>query len=469
MFDLLPRFSHIALLLTVLAVFSVLAFAQPTSTSAINSGDTAWMLAASALVMLMTPALGFFYAGMVGKKNLLSLLMHSLVILCIASLLWVLIGYSLAFGPDIKGIIGGLDWAGLRGVGLQPFNLYAPGIPHLVFMIFQAKFAIITPALMIGAFVGRFRFPAFILFVILWSLLIYYPVAHWVWGAGGWIKSMGVLDFAGGLVVHVTAGISALACALIIGPRVNFRNGNGNGNNGSKNGNSNGNSSGSANGNGNNHSEEKPSSIPYIVLGTALLWFGWFGFNAGSALSASGLAANAFVVTNTAAAAGALTWMCATWFFNKRPSLVGMCVGAVVGLVAITPASGFIDNLSAIAIGIIAGLLSFAVVSWRIGSHIDDTLDVFAAHGVGGITGAILTGVFASTAVNPAGANGLIYGNAHLVLNQIFAVFAVALYAFIITAVILKGLGLFMNVREDRESQEKGLDLAQLGETAYGH
>ena len=402
---------------------------------AIDTGDTAWVLASAALVMIMTPGLGFFYAGMVNRKNLLSLLMHSFAILCIASLLWVAVGFSLSFAPN-GGFIGTLNWAFLQGVGLEPLEQYSSTIPGLAFMIFQTKFAIITPALIVGAFVGRFRFPAFVLFIILWSLFIYYPVAHWVWGVGGLLRGMGVLDFAGGTVVHITAGVSALASAMVIGRRRNYKSG-----------------------------DDKPADVPLVVLGTALLWFGWFGFNAGSALGASGLAANAFVVTNTAASAAALTWMAATWYFNKKPSLIGTCIGAVVGLVAITPASGFVDNSAAIAIGAIAGLASYAVVSWRIRSHIDDTLDVFACHGVGGIAGALLTGVFATLAVNPAGANGLLYGGADLLAKQAIAVVAVALYAFVVTVLILKALGLFMEVRERAEHEDLGLDLAQLGES----
>ncbi|MEM3399581.1 MAG: ammonium transporter [Candidatus Micrarchaeia archaeon] len=420
----------------VISLLSATAFA---GSDGVDSGDTAWMLASAALVMLMTPALGFFYAGMVHQKNMLSLLMHSFTILCVASILWVLVGYSLAFSPN-GGLIGTLDWALLKGVGYEPFEKYAASVPHLAFMIFQAKFAIITPALIVGAFVGRFRFPAFVLFVILWSLMIYYPVAHWVWGIGGWLRDMGVLDFAGGTVVHITAGFSALACAIVVGRRKDFKSG-----------------------------DEKPSSVPFIVLGTALLWFGWFGFNAGSALSASSLAVNAFVVTNTAAAAAAITWMVLTWVFNRKPSLVGSCIGAVVGLVAITPASGFVDNTAAILIGIVAGTASYIVVSWRVRSHIDDTLDVFACHGVGGVTGALLTGVFASMAVNPAGADGLINGNASLLLKQALAVCSVAAYSFVTTVVILKLIGIVMEIREREEYEEIGLDLAQLGERAFSY
>ncbi|MBI4399537.1 ammonium transporter [Candidatus Micrarchaeota archaeon] len=417
-----------------LSVFSALAFAAE---STLNTGDTAWVLAAAALVMIMTPGLGFFYAGMVHNKNLLSLLMHSFVILCLASLLWVVVGYSLAFSPN-GGLVGTLDWAFLNGVGLEPYEKYVATIPHLAFMIFQAKFAVITPALIVGAFVGRFRFSAFVIFVILWSLLIYYPVAHWVWGIGGWLRDLGVLDFAGGTVVHITAGVSALACAWLIGRRKDFQSG-----------------------------DDRPSNVPLVVLGTALLWFGWFGFNAGSALGAGGLAASAFVVTNTAAATAALTWMALTWIINRKPSLIGMCIGAVVGLVAITPASGFVDNTAAIIIGLVAGVASYLVVSWRIRSHIDDTLDVFACHGVGGITGAVLTGVFASTLINPAGANGLLMGNAEQVWKQVIAVVAVALYSFLMTSIILKVIGAIMEIREKEEHEEIGLDLAQLGEKAY--
>ncbi len=356
-----------------------------------NSGDTAWVLASAALVFIMTPGLAFFYGGMARRKNVLSLLMQCFIILCLIGLQWVLFGYSLAFGPDTgHGIIGGLDWAGLNGVGMKPFDDYSKTIPHLAFMIFQAMFAIITPALIVGAFAERIKFSAFCIFTLLWATFVYDPIAHWVWGNGGWLKDLGALDFAGGIVVHVSSGFSALVTAILIGKRLGYKN-----------------------------SAFTPHNLPLTVLGGAMLWFGWFGFNAGSALAADGIAANAFVTTNTATAAAGLTWALLEWHRNGSPTVLGIVTGAVAGLVAITPACGFVSVLSAIPIGIMVSLICFfAVTMLKQKLGYDDALDVFGVHGVGGTWGTIATGIFASKLINDSGADGLIYGGAKLLLIQ---------------------------------------------------
>ena len=408
--------------------------------SSIDTGDTAWMLVAAALVMLMTPAVGFFYGGMVSSKNVVSVLKQSLVILSLVSIQWVVIGYSLAFGPDIKGIIGGLDYLGLRGVGFAPNPDYAGTIPQLVFMIYQGMFAIITPALIIGAFVERIKFKTLVVFTLLWATLVYDPIAHWVWAPGGWLRSLGALDFAGGTVVHMSAGFSALAAALLVGERIERT-----------------------------HPGSVANNIPFVILGAVLLWFGWFGFNAGSALASGVLAANAFVVTNIAAAAAALTWTVLSWAENKKPSAMAAATGAVCGLVAITPASGFVGPVAAIAIGIIAGVVTYAAVFIRSNKvQIDDTLDVWAAHGIGGLIGALLTGIFAEKIINGAGANGLLFGNPKQLLIQIIAVAAAAIYSFVATWVILKILVAFkMPLRVTSSEEVQGLDLAVHGEAGY--
>jgi Amt family ammonium transporter len=406
----------------------------------IDTGDTAWVLTAAALVLIMTPGVGFFYGGMVRSKNVVSILKQSVVILIVVSLQWVLLGYSLSFGKDIKGFIGSLNFFGLKGVGFAPNFDYASTIPQLAYMIFQAKFAIITPALIIGSFAERIRFKTFLIFTLLWTTLVYNPVAHWVWGMGGWLKNLGVLDFAGGTVVHVTAGVSALAAAIIIGRRIGIKKG-----------------------------EVVPASnIPLVVLGATLLWFGWFGFNAGSALAASPLAASAFVVTHTAAAASALTWMILSFAENGKPSAMATVTGAVCGLVVITPASGFVGPISSIAIGIIGGTLTYLALYLR-NKHtrIDDSLDVFACHGVGGITGALLTGIFAEKAININGSNGLLFGNQNQLLVQFIAVLIVAVYSFTLTAIILKILDKFIGLRVSSKEEKQGLDLATHGETGY--
>jgi len=404
-----------------------------------NSGDTAWLLTSTALVLLMTPALAFFYGGMVRRKNLLSTIMMSFAILCMISILWVLYGYTLAFGPDVKGLLGDLSWFGLTGVGQDPSPVYASTVPQLAFVAFQATFAIITVALWTGAVVERIKFGALLAFAALWFTLVYCPVAHWVWGSGGWLVKLGALDFAGGTVVHVNAGISALALALVLGPRMGFKEG----------------------------ESMEPNNIPYVVLGAALLWFGWFGFNAGSALTAGGLASSAFIATNTAAAAAGFTWMILGWI-HRRPSVLGAATGAVVGLVAITPAAGFVPVWAAIPIGAIGAAISYYVMVWRAkSSGVDESLDVFACHGMGGTWGALATGIFATTAVNTAG-SGLIDGNWKQVLIQAAAILATAAYAFVVSWLLAKALKATMGLRVKEEEEAVGLDISQHGETAYG-
>jgi ammonium transporter, Amt family len=406
---------------------------------AINAGDTAWILMSTALVMLMTPALGFFYGGLVRRKNVLSTIMHSFFMLALISVQWVLWGYSLAFGPDHGGVIGGLDWVGLDGVGLTPNPTYAATIPHQAFMIYQAMFAAITPALITGAFAERKRFKAFVLFSLLWATFVYDPVAHWVWGAGGWLHALGILDFAGGTVVHITSGVSALVAALMLGRRLGF---------------------------GQEPLDHHDATM--TVLGAALLWFGWFGFNAGSALTSGALAVSAFVVTNTAAAMAALTWMTVSWIHQRRPSAIGGAAGAVAGLVAITPAAGFVDAKAAIIIGAGAGVVCYLAVQLKSRLRVDDALDVWAVHGVGGWWGAIATGIFATVAVNPGGANGLLFGNPAQLGIQLIGVLASTLYAGGATWLILKLVDRLVGLRVPEHDEIRGLDKSQHGEPAYG-
>ncbi len=402
----------------------------------INSGDTAWVLISTALVILMTPAVGFFYGGMVRKKSLLSTVMMCFASLFLISVQWVLVGYTLSFGPSKAGLIGGLQWLGLIGVGQAPNPDYAATIPALAFMLFQAAFAIVTPSLIVGSFVERIKFGAFLIFTSLWSLLVYYPVAHWVWGVGGWLRALGALDFAGGTVVHVTAGFAALAVALVIGKRIGY---------------------------GKDNME--PSNIPLVVIGAVLLWFGWFGFNGGSALAANGLAVSAVVVTNTAAAAAALVWMVLSWL-HRRPSVLGVATGAVVGLVAITPASGFVDPLSALAIGGIAAAISYYMIVLRMKLRIDESLDVFACHGMGGLWGSIATGIFASQAINAAGADGLLFGNPGLLWVQIVTVAVTAVFSFIVTYALATLIDLIVGLRVSENEELVGLDISQPAEVA---
>lgn len=403
----------------------------------INTGDTAWILIASALVMLMTPGLALFYGGMVRKKNVISTVMQSFIALGIVSLLWVVIGYSLAFGPDVNHIIGNLDWAFLKNVGAEPNPDYAGTIPHLAFMIFQMKFAVITPALITGAFAERFKFKTYLVFLIFWSLLVYFPLAHWVWGIDGWIRNIGALDFAGGLVVHISAGISALVAAIMVGKRKV------------------------------EHESIQPHNITMTFLGTGLLWFGWFGFNAGSALSAGSLAVSALVTTHLGSAAAALSWMIIEWIIKGKPSLLGTASGAVAGLVAITPASGFVGPMSSIAIGLIAGIVCFFAVNLKTIFGYDDSLDVVGVHAVGGITGALLTGFFASKLVNPAGNNGLFFGNPSLIWTQLISIAAAVTFSFIMTWIILKILDKIMGLRVPEEKERNGLDVSEHGEIGY--
>ena len=411
---------------------------MPTAGSGINSGDTAWVLTSAALVMLMTPGLALFYGGLVRRKNVLSTIMHSVFILALVSVTWVLIGFTLAFGKDVNGwgIIGGLDYIGLNGVGTQPLTQYAPTIPGSAYMAFQMMFAVITPALITGAFAERQRFKAFVLFSLLWTLLVYSPIAHWVWGQRGWLNKLGVLDFAGGTVVHISSGVAALVAALVLGPRVKRES-----------------------------DRFEPHDVRLTVIGAGLLWFGWFGFNGGSALAANGLAANAFVVTNTAAGMAALTWVTLSWLHKGSPSVVGAVAGGVAGLVAITPASGFVDASASIVIGFAAGVTCYGAILLRERLKVDDALDVWAVHGVGGTLGAILTGVFAVAAVN--GASGLIEGNASQVGKQLVAVAATWVYSGLATFVILKVVGFFVGLRVEESEEEAGLDSSQHGEVAW--
>ena len=407
--------------------------------SAQIAGDTAWVLASSALVMLMTPGLALFYGGMVRKKNVLGTILQSFVALGIITLQWVLIGYSLAFGPDKGGMIGGLEWLGLANVGLEPNADYAGTIPHQAFMIFQMMFAIITPALISGAFAERMKFSAYLVFITLWAFLVYDPVCHWVWAINGWIRNTGALDFAGGTVVHITSGVTALAAALVMGKRKGY---------------------------GTEHMA--PHNLTMTLVGAALLWFGWFGFNGGSAVASGALATNAFVVTHIAAAAAALSWMAAEWIQRGKPTALGVASGLVAGLVAITPASGFVGPMSAIVIGLAAGVICYMAVSLvKPMLGYDDSLDAFGVHGVGGAFGALATGLFASKAINSAGNDGFFYGNPSLLGTQIVAVVVVAVYAFVVSLILLKVIDWTMGLRVTAEDEMEGLDLSQHGESGY--
>ncbi len=421
------------------ALLSLATVAAAAEGPAIDSGDTAWVLMASALVLLMTPALAFFYGGLVRRKNVLSVLMQCFILMCVISIQWVLFGYSLSFGPDHGGLIGGLDWFGLRGVGLEPMADYAATIPHQAFMIFQMMFAIITPGLILGAFAERMKFSAFCLFSLLWATLVYDPVAHWVWGLGGFLRGDGALDFAGGTVVHVSAGIAALVTALVLGRRVGYP-----------------------------KTTSPPHNLPFAVLGAGLLWFGWFGFNAGSALAANGVAVNAFVVTHVAAAAAGLSWSLIEWMLHGRPTVLGIITGAVAGLVAITPAAGFVKPVGAIWIGLGSAVICYlaaVVVKSRLGY--DDSLDAFGVHGVGGIWGALATGLFATRAVNAAGADGLFYGNPGQFLVQLKATLVTIVWSAALTYGILKLVDLMVGLRVGEHEERVGLDLTGHSEAAY--
>ena len=406
----------------------------------IDSGDTAWIMVSTALVMFMTPGLAFFYAGLVRSKNVLSTMMHSFIVIGLISVLWVIVGYSLAFGSDwFGGLVGNpADYFGMKDVGQEP-GPYADTIPHMLFMVFQMTFAIITPALITGAFAERAKFGPFLIFMAVWSLVVYAPIAHWVWGNGGWLQDLwggGALDFAGGTVVHINAGAAALVAAILYGRRKGY-----------------------------GTEPMQPHNIPFVLLGAAILWFGWFGFNAGSALAADGIAANAFVVTFIAAAAAMVTWMMMSWALAGKPSAVGVAAGAVAGLVAITPAAGFVDVMPALAIGVGAGLLCYGAVQFRIKMRLDDSLDVVGVHGVGGAWGAFATGIFAVAGVG--GAAGLIDDNAGQLVRQLTGIGATFAYSFIATFVILKVLDMTVGLRVTEDAEQVGVDASEHGERGY--
>ena len=426
-------FSSIGLLLPLNA------YAQ--ASGKIDSGDTAFLLLSAALVMLMTPGLALFYGGMVRKKNVLGTLMQSFIAIAIISVQWILYGYSLAFGPDVHGIIGNLDWIGLRGVGVEPNLAYAPTVPHIAFMIYQAMFAVITPALISGAFAERMKFSVFFVFIILWSTIVYDPVVHWIWGNGGWLKNMGALDFAGGMVVHITSGISALAAALIIGKRKV-------------------------------HAHDfTPHNLPLTVLGAGILWFGWFGFNAGSALSSGALSAMTFAVTHISAVGATLIWVVIEWVHRGKPTMFGAATGSIAGLATITPASGFVGPMSALIIGLCAGSICYLALNLKTRLGYDDSLDAFGVHGIGGILGTLATGLFAQKLLNPAGADGLFFSGSGagpgVFLTQVICVGVTIVYSFVVTVIILKVMDKLMGLRLDDESETIGLDLSQHGESGY--
>jgi Amt family ammonium transporter len=421
-----------ALTAVALAAPSTAAAAEP---GTLDSGDTAWLIVATAMVMIMLPGLALFYGGLVRRKNVLSTIMHSFFGLAIVSVVWVLVGFSIAFGPDLTGhgLIGNLDFVGFMNVGMEP--VAGSTIPFVLFAGFQMMFAAITPALITGAYAERKRFGAFVIFTALWSILVYSPLAHWVWASDGWLFKLGALDFAGGTVVHISSGVSALVVALLIGRRVV------------------------------NGDRMEPHDVPMTVLGAGLLWFGWFGFNAGSALAANGLAANALLVTNTAAAAATITWVLVSYAHKRKVSVVGAACGAVAGLVAVTPASGFVTAGGALLIGLVAGGLCYSATLLRERIRIDDALDVFAVHGVGGLLGAVATGVLATGAVNAY--PGLIDGNPGQVVTQLIAVAATVGYAVVSTFVIVKAVDFVLGIRVPSHEEEVGLDLSVHGEVAY--
>jgi Amt family ammonium transporter len=426
-----------------------------TITPTADTGDTAWMIVASALVMLMTiPGLALFYGGLVRRKNVLNILMQCFILTCVITLEWVIIGYSMSFGSS-KGFwapfVGGFDWSFLHGIKISDLSPYfishsqptADGgtigtIPHIIFILFQGKFAIITPALIIGAFAERIKFKGFLIFSVLWAIIVYNPIAHWVWSADGWLFKMGALDFAGGTVVHINAGIAALVTAIMIGKRKYYAG-----------------------------RPTEPHNIPLVVIGAALLWFGWFGFNAGSGLAADGLAASAFMATHVATAAAAFVWVMLDWIINKKPTVVGIATGAVAGLVAITPAAGFVDITGALAIGAIVSIVCFIMVGYvkpKLGY--DDSLDAFGVHGIGGIIGALATGLFATTAIQSA-YSGAFYGNPGQFKIQLIAVLATVVYSAVLTIILFWGVEKLFGLRATSEEETSGLDITQHGEIAY--
>jgi Amt family ammonium transporter len=408
-----------------------------------NPADTAFVLVSAALVMLMTPGLALFYGGMVRTKNVLATIMQNFIMLGLVGVLWAIYGYSLAFGPDVGHVIGNLDWVGLAGVGAEPFKAYSETIPHQTFMIYQAMFAIITPALITGAWAERMKFSTFLVFIVLWSTIVYNPVAHWVWGDGGWLKALGALDFAGGTVVHINAGIAALAAALVMGPRKGYA------------------------GYGNGTEAFIPHNLPMTVLGAGLLWFGWFGFNAGSALAAGALASSAFTATHLATCAATLSWVGAEWIHRGKPTTLGAASGAVAGLVAITPAAGFVGPMSAIIIGLVAGVICYLAVLAKVKLGYDDSLDVVGVHCVGGVVGAMLTGLFATKLVNAAGGDGLFFGNPGQLWIQAVAVGATLIYSFVVSCILFKVLDATMGLRVTAEEEVAGLDISEHQETGY--
>jgi Amt family ammonium transporter len=404
----------------------------------LNAADTAWVLISSALVLAMiVPGLALFYGGLVRSKNVLGTIMHSFVTLCLVSLLWIFAGYSLAFGPDVKGVIGSLNWAGLQGVGLAPHAAYGPTIPHQAFMLFQMMFAAITPALITGAFAERMKFSALVIFTALWSLFVYCPVAHWLWG-GGWLAALGAMDFAGGAVVHISSGISALVCVLVLGARQGY-----------------------------GVDYMAPHNLPMVLLGTGLLWFGWFGFNAGSALGANDTAVAAFLATHVAAATGALAWLAVEWVHRGTPTVLGIASGAVAGLAMVTPGAGYIGPWSAVAVGLLAGSMCYWAIIKKGAFGYDDSLDVFGIHGVAGVGGMLLTGFLASKAVNDAGADGLLFGNPAFLGSQALAVVAVSAFSAGTTFVILKLTDRLVGLRVTADEERMGLDITQHNERAY--
>lgn len=428
------------IILSAFFLFPDLGLSQESAVSAnpIDTGDTAWMFVSSAIVLMMTiPGLFLFYGGLVRSKNALGTIMHCFFIVALISVQWVLLGYTIAFGSDISGIFGSLEFLGLNNVGPDPNPDLAPTIPHLSFMMFQMTFAIITPALITGAFAERIKFSAFIIFILLWATIVYDPLAHWVWG-GGWLGEMGTLDFAGGTVVHISSGAAALAAALIFGKRIGY-----------------------------GQQLFLPHNLPFSLIGASLLWIGWFGFNAGSALAADGIAAIAFVTTNTAAAAAVLSWTFTEWLHRGKPTVLGAASGAIVGLVSITPAAGFVSPMAAIIIGLVGGIVCYFAVNLKSKLGYDDALDVVGIHGVGGTWGALATGLFASLAVNSGGSNGLFYGNPKQLWIQFVAVVATWIFVFVVTMIILYILKITIGIRVDSDEENQGLDLSQHNETSY--
>ena len=401
-------------------------------------GDTAFVLMSAALVMFMTPGLALFYGGMVRKKNVLGTIMQSFIVIALISIEWILWGYSMAFGPDKLGIIGGLEWFGLRGVGLEPHPVYAPTVPHQVFMIYQCMFAVITPALITGAFAERMKFGPFLLFSLLWATFVYNPLVHWIWGDGGWLGRMGTLDFAGGIAVHVSSGVAALVAAVMLGKRRGY-----------------------------GTEEMRPHNLPMTLLGAGILWFGWFGFNAGSALSAGRLAGVAFVATHIAGSAGALTWIAIEWKLHGKATTLGAASGAVAGLATVTPAAGFVGPLSAALIGIMAGAVCYLGILAKNKFRYDDSLDVVGIHGVGGVFGLLAAGLFASKLVNPGGANGLFFGNPSQLAIQGMAILVTIVYSFAITYILFKVVDKLFGLRVSENDEIVGLDLNQHEETGY--